>query len=224
MKRLLLLVLVCLLTGCSTTRAPDVRDPWEGWNRGVFAVNQEVDRFVVDPAAVVYRTVVPPVGRDGIHNALGNLSEPVRLLNHLFQGEPGHAGTSLHRLLVNSTVGLGGLIDVAAHNDIQARPTDFGRTLERWGVEPGPYLVVPLLGRSTTRGLGGRGVDYVLDPLFHASDHTLLGRIDDFETPARVLDIQSRLQERGGWPPSGDAYAQRRAWLFRTRGIESPPR
>ena len=215
LTRLATLALVAAsLSACASTRAPDPRDPLEGWNRGVYAANQELDRFVVEPVTVVYRTVVPSVARDGVHNALGNLSEPIYTLNHLFRGDLGGAGTSVHRLLVNSTLGLGGLIDVATHNDIERRPAAFDGTLAHWGVGEGSFLIVPVLGPSTTRGLGGRVVDYFLDPLYHASSHTLLGKIDDGETAARVLDVRSQRMDRGPVDLGDDPYRRIRGWTL----------
>jgi phospholipid-binding lipoprotein MlaA len=143
-------------------------DPWEGFNRRGFAIHQTLDRYLIAPIAAIYRALTPgPIGR-GLHNMLTNLSEPEVAINDILQGRLRRADISTLRFLVNSTVGIGGLLDVVAHADPAAayHENSFGVTLGRWGVKPGPYLFIPLLGPSTIRDLIGGGVDASADP-FH---------------------------------------------------------
>ncbi|MEM7765964.1 MAG: VacJ family lipoprotein [Pseudomonadota bacterium] len=162
--------LVMATGACATTSAPadtttGVYDPFEGFNRRVFAFNEAADKAVVGPTAKVYEAVTPRLARTGISNALGNLNEPVVFANDLLQGESERAGESFYRFFVNSTVGVLGLWDAAAYFGVEGHSEDFGQTLAVWGVDPGPFLVLPLLGPSNLRDTFGSGVDVALDPL-----------------------------------------------------------
>jgi phospholipid-binding lipoprotein MlaA len=140
-------------------------DPWEVSNRRVFALNQSVDRAVIRPLSRLTSGLTPgPIGR-AVHNFVVNLHEPVVILNDLLQARPGPAIRSAFRLVINSTVGLLGAIDVAHALGDPAHKNGFGDTLGRWGAKPGPYLVVPVLGPSTVRDLFGSAVDDATEPL-----------------------------------------------------------
>ena len=142
-------------------------DPLEPLNRSLFAVNQAVDRVTLRPAAQVYRAVVPPPVRVGIRNALGNLRAPTILLNDVLQGEITRASRTAGRFVINSTLGLGGLLDVAQSQfGITGHAEDFGQTLAVWGLGEGPYLFLPVLGPTNPRDLVGTGVDIVASPWF----------------------------------------------------------
>ena len=142
-------------------------DPLEPLNRSIFAFNNAVDSVTLRPAAQAYRAVVPPPVRTGIRNALGNLRAPTILLNDVLQGEITRAGRTASRFLINSTLGLGGLIDVAEWQfGIPGHNEDFGQTLAVWGLGEGPYLFLPLLGPSNPRDLAGTAVDTVASPWF----------------------------------------------------------
>lgn len=166
------LVLAAMLLGaCATGRpaAPDpsqAPDPLEGFNRVMQHVNDGFETVLVKPVDTVYRTVMPRPLRKGLSNAYGNISSPVTFLNDVLQGKPKRAGQTLARFLINSTLGLGGLIDVAAHKGIKPHKEDFGQTLAVWGVKSGPYLVLPLIGPTTVRDGIGYGVDTISDPLY----------------------------------------------------------
>jgi phospholipid-binding lipoprotein MlaA len=140
-------------------------DPFEKLNRKGFAVEMAMDRVIVGPLATVYRLITPgPIGA-GLHHLLVNLSEPGVVINDTLQLRPKRAFLAAGRFLVNSTAGLGGLIDVAARDGVPHRNSSFGDTLGRYGVGPGPYLFLPLVGPSTVRDLAGDGVDATLDPI-----------------------------------------------------------
>lgn len=144
--------LVLTLAGCATTGAPATPgDPLERWNRGVQKVNDAIDRAVLRPVARGYQRVVPRPVRTGIGNVLGNLAFPTTIANDLLQGKFADFGADLGRFALNSTLGLGGLLDPASDLGIRRNDEDFGQTLGRWGVPAGPYLVLPLLGPSTLR-------------------------------------------------------------------------
>ncbi|MFN7178104.1 VacJ family lipoprotein [Hyphomonas sp.] len=156
------------LTACATAPAPgpgDIADPYEGFNRRMFAFNNGVDKYALAPAANVYKAVTPEFARDRVSDFLGNLRSPVTFANDVLQVEPSRAGTTLARFGINTTVGLLGLWDAAEHMGIDGHREDFGQTLAVWGIDSGPYLVMPLLGPTTPRDLLGRGVDAAIDPV-----------------------------------------------------------
>lgn len=170
-----LILVFGLATGCATRPPADdpaalaefeqVNDPLEPFNRAVFEVNDTLDRAVLEPVARVYRFVLPDEARDGIRSALSNLNSPVVFANDLFQFEFERAGITLGRFVINSTVGILGFIDVAEDLGLPEHDEDFGQTLAVWGVDSGPYLMLPLLGPSNPRDTAGRVVDFFLDPI-----------------------------------------------------------
>ena len=168
MNRYLLLVAAVLATaslaGCATDPSGQ-NDPYEKTNRSIFSFDQALDHAVARPVAVFYNHAVPEFARDGVHNFLSNLDAPVTFGNDVLQGSPDRAGQTLGRMVINSTIGLGGLVDVAAKMGIAPHEEDFGQTLGVWGVGEGPYLVVPLTGPSNPRDSVGTVVDYFMDPL-----------------------------------------------------------
>ncbi len=162
-------ILGIVLAGCASpsasTSGADQNDPYESFNRQVFALNEKLDRNVALPAAKFYVHVVPEPLRDGVHNGLTNLSAPVTFANDVLQADGLHAVQTLGRFVVNSTIGLAGLVDVATPMGIPGHDEDFGETLGMYGVGEGPYLVLPLLGPSNPRDAVGHVVDIAFDPL-----------------------------------------------------------
>lgn len=151
------------MAGCATQTA-DGSDPLEGFNRGVYAFNKGVDTVVLRPVAIAYKEVVPDPLRDRIRDFLNNLKSPVILANDLMQGEWDRAEITFRRFFINTTIGLGGLIDIASSVGIPRHTEDFGQTMAVAGVGPGPYIVLPLLGPSNGRDAVGKVVDFFLDP------------------------------------------------------------
>ena len=145
--------------------AQGISDPLEKTNRKIFKFNNAVDHAVINPIIRGYRDVAPPPVRTGLRNFLRNLKSPTTFANKLLQGDFSGAGDVVIRALVNTTVGIGGLIDVAGHHGIKYEPEDFGQTMAVWGVPNGPYLVVPILGPSSLRDYAGYFVDAYADPL-----------------------------------------------------------
>ena len=144
--------------------SPGVDDPWEGVNRRVYAFNAVLDRKVLRPGVVFYHHATPTPIRRGLHNVLVNATHPIIIINDALQLRPVRALTALGRFTVNSTVGLGGVFDVAG-SDLPYHNADFGLTLARYGVPQGPYVYLPVLGPTTIRDGAGRIVDGVVDPL-----------------------------------------------------------
>lgn len=140
-------------------------DPLEPLNRLIFGINDLVDFVILRPVAEIYRAIVPDPVRNGVTNVLDNIFAPVVFLNHVLQGQPEHATVTLFRFLMNSTFGLAGLVDVTSDMGYPRYDTDFNQTLTVWGVDTGPYLVLPLIGPSSFRGATGFVGDYFADPL-----------------------------------------------------------
>ncbi len=202
---LLLLSLLALAACAAAPPADDaeavaefaaINDPMEPTNRALYDVNAELDQKLLGPLATGYRWGVPAAARDGIHNALRNASSPVDLVNHLAQGKPCRAGDTLLRLIINSTFGLGGLIDVAKKMGIPSRETDFGITLGVWGVPPGPYLYMPLLSSSNVRDLAGSGLDLAADPWSWVASGKVFDDADWGRLGMYVVDTSDRWLDR----------------------------
>lgn len=152
-------------TGVSGSGDADIHDPYEGFNRGVFAFNNAVDDAFINPIVLTYREVVPEPGRTGVRNFLRNLKSPMTFMNQTLQGDFSGAGDVLVRAVVNTFVGVGGIFDVAGGEGISYEQEDFGQTLGMWGVGHGPYVVLPVLGPSSMRDYFGYFVDSFADPL-----------------------------------------------------------
>ncbi|RYZ88525.1 MAG: VacJ family lipoprotein, partial [Moraxellaceae bacterium] len=149
-----------------------VNDPWQGFNRGMFTFNLKADRYLLKPIAKAYVRLTPTFFRRGVHNVLSNVMEVPSAFNGLLQGNVASAAHDTGRLLVNSTIGIAGLFDVAQHMGLEtSRDEDFGQTLAVWGVGSGPYIVLPILGPSTLRDTSALPVDWATDPKSYI-DHT----------------------------------------------------
>ncbi len=163
-------VLCAALAGCATTqgtRDHENNDPFEPLNRIVFDANDAIDSAVIKPLAQVYRDAIPEFVRDRIRAFIDNLQEPRIFVNNLLQGRMDAAGITFGRMYVNTTLGLAGLFDVASERDLPRQTGDFGETLYFWGVDSGPYLVLPLLGPSNARDAFGMAVDLYTTPPAH---------------------------------------------------------
>lgn len=172
-----LLAVTFLFSACSTQNADD---PLETYNRGMFRVNEAVDTVLIRPVAAGYHYVVPEGLRWRIGNASDNLYEPISMINAFLQGDFTGGMNNFWRFVINSTVGLAGMHDVAATAGIQGRREDFGQTLAVWGVGSGPYIVLPIMGPSNLRDTAGMAGDWVMDPMNYAlrqdgTDWTLMG-------------------------------------------------
>lgn len=201
------------MSGCASTPGTSTtdNDPYEATNRDVFALNQRLDKAVALPVAEFYVSAVPEPARDGVHNFLTNLNSPVVFANDVLQGDVGHAGETLGRFGVNSTLGLAGLVDVASKMGIPGHDTDFGITLGMWGVGEGPFLMLPLIGPAPPRDLVGKVVDVFLDPLTYVSFRSKiyydigLGTIGIIDLRAQNIDTLESIERT-----SVDYYATTR--------------
>lgn len=170
-----LLMMMAMLSGCAHHPADDPADPLESVNRVVFKVNDKADQYVLRPVAKGYDYVMPDLARQGVNHFFDNLAEPRTILNDVLQAKFKQGASDLGRFLLNTTVGLGGLIDVASDSGLAHHDEDFGQTLGYWGVGEGWYLVIPLLGPSDNRDLIGRAGDWPLAPTFYLDgDHDWL--------------------------------------------------
>ncbi len=166
-----LCVMVLMSAACSTMagRAPSKADPYEGFNRSVDSFNQTMDRYVLEPVAKTYVTVLPELVRDGIGNFFSNLGDVLIAANNLLQGKPEAAVSDIGRFAVNTTVGVLGLMDIATPLGLPKHKEDFGQTLGKWGFDSGPYLVLPFFGPSSVRDAVGTVTALFVDPV--TADH-----------------------------------------------------
>jgi phospholipid-binding lipoprotein MlaA len=168
-------------------------DPWESFNRPIFVFNEKLDTYALKPLAQGYSTVTPDPVEDGISNMFSNVGEVKNLVNSLLQGRFEEAGVSTARFMFNSTFGLLGFFDVATSMDLQHSQSDFGITLGTWGVDSGPYLMLPLLGPSTVRDGLAKFPDSNLEPYGHIDDvpaRNSLRALDIVQTRAGLLSTE----------------------------------
>ncbi len=215
------LLFAALFSGCASVPGEkDPRDPWESMNRTVFKFNEKADKAVLKPAAQAYRFVTPKIVRTGVTNFFSNLNDVTVFFNDLFQGKGQRAVANAGRVIINTTFGVGGLIDVAGAAGNPKRNEDFGQTMGVWGMGPGPYWMLPLLGPSTTRDALGRGVDTVFTPSFYVSDTGAsigLYVLEVVNLRAGLLETEKVLDEAGAvdrYSFLRDAYLQRREVLI----------
>lgn len=190
----LLLSTAACVTAPGSSRQAEL-DKYEQANRKIYSFNRKLDKAVIRPTTVAYRTVVPAAARRGASNALDNVDEPLTFINALLQGKIKTAFRAVDRFAINSTLGVGGLADHATDMGLPRQKEDFGQTLAAWGVGSGPYLMLPLLGPSTLRDTFGFGVDTVTDPFARFQKRTL--EMSSLErngvTAFEAIDLRSRL-------------------------------
>ena len=174
-------------SGCATT-ANNPRDPYEGFNRAMFAVNEGLD-VVVKPIAQGYDAVAPLPVRVVIGNFFGNIWDVWTAANNLLQGKGEEALSDVGRVLINSTVGIGGAFDVAGEMGLTKHSEDFGQTLGKWGVGTGPYFYWPFIGPRTMRDTFGWMVDVTVDPVWGVSDMALRNSL----VATRYVDVRASL-------------------------------
>ncbi len=187
-------------------------DPWYSMNRKIFSFNSTIDRILLKPLAKGYRKITPGFVEKSIGNFFSNLGEVNNLVNSALQGDINQSGVATGRLLVNSTIGLAGFMDVASKWGMEERKEDFGQTLAVWGVSDGPYIMLPFLGSSTVRDAFGRIPDTFLSPVTYVDDDDVragLIALDVVDTRAEYLDAEALI--------TGDKYTFIREVYLQTR-------
>jgi len=205
----------------AVTEFLQINDPLEPTNRTVFEINRNLDAAILKPAATVYRTA-PEFVQARVNNILSNLRSPVIFGNDVLQGELKRAAVTFIRFFLNSTIGIGGLNDMATALGIEGHDEDFGQTLAVWGVPEGPFLMLPLFGPSNPRDAAGMVVDFMVDPLrlwASSSDRSYISYartgIDAVDLRARNMDVLDGVENS-----SLDFYAAIRS-LYRQRRIDA---
>lgn len=187
---------IVLLTGCASTQTKNPQDPFEGYNRAMTSFNDGVDQAVLRPVAKTYQSVTPQPIRTGVSNFFGNIGDLWSMVNHGLQGNGEKTYTHLVRFTTNTVLGFGGILDLASEMQLPRDKQDFGLTLGSWGVQPGPYLVLPLLGPSTVRDTVALPVDAQgnllgeLSPVSHRNALTVLRLVD---TRTNLLGVTDSL-------------------------------
>ena len=172
----------------------EINDPFEDLNRDIFIFNEKLDEKLLKPAALTYRKVTPQFARTGVTNFFNNLEEIDTTINQVLQGEIKYAFNDAGRFVINTTIGLFGLIDVASKMGLEKHEEDFGQTLGVWGIDSGPYIMIPFLGPGNPRDLLSRPISSFLSGTFAMEDNdvklSLIG-IDALETRERLLDAET---------------------------------
>ncbi len=231
MKRLLPLALTALLlSACATTSAPSSErhpdDPWEPFNRSVYAFNSAADKAVLRPVARGYDAITPQPVQRGVRNFFRNLRSPVIMVNLLLQGRPGDLEEEFQRFVTNTLYGIGGLFDVATAGGIDKHEADMGQTLAGWGWEDSRFLMLPLLGPSTVRDTWGRGADSFADVAwrraYQEGAYGLLA-LRIIETRAALLPLDAQLEGAfDEYVLIRDGWLQRRNFLIRAGEVDVP--
>jgi len=217
-RLLMLALLFALLGGCATSSSS--RDPLEPVNRAIYSFNDGFDRVIAKPIAEGYRSVIPGLVRAGITNFFSNLGDLWIAANNLLQGKINDAANDFGRVVINTSIGLFGLIDVASDAGLEKHNEDFGQTLGRWGVTSGPYVVLPFLGPSTVRdalsyGLVDTQADFITQSN-HVPTRNTLVFIRGVDARANLLDASRVLEEAAldKYNFTRDAFLQRRRSLI----------
>jgi phospholipid-binding lipoprotein MlaA len=222
-----MLVLIAALSGCASVSSPDPRDPFEGFNRTMFQFNDRLDQVALKPAATVYSDVLPSFVQTGIGNFFGNIGDVWSAVNSLLQGNLERGFNGVMRVAVNTVLGFGGVLDISSEAGLQSHREDFGQTLGRWGVESGPYVVLPFFGSSTVRDTAGLPVDiygnlwHYKEPVVWRNTGTALHVLD---TRASLLDASNLLEDAAldKYQFVRDAFLQRRAGQVEDHGRARP--
>ena len=208
-------VALVLLAGCASAPGADPRDPWERYNRSMYSFNEAVDTAVLKPVTTAYRDVLPQPVRTGVSNFFGNLGDAWSFVNNILQAKPEGALHSFWRVVINSTMGLGGVLDPATEMRLQRHREDFGQTLGYWGVPAGPYFVLPLFGPSTLRDAAALPVDAYGSAVGHVNDvsvrNSLIG-VNVIQTRASLLTTTDFLESAAldKYSFQRDAFLQKR--------------
>jgi phospholipid-binding lipoprotein MlaA len=219
------------VAGCAVTPGAPANDPYEETNRATFQFNQNVYHAVLIPVAKSYKDTLPAPVRQSVHDFLQNLNEPDVFANDVLQAQGGLAASSLMRLMINSTIGMGGLLDPAGDMGLAYHTNDFGITLATWGFRDGPYLVIPILGPSNERDVAGLVADSFADPadyvaseygyLWVAVVRSAVAGVDELSRNYESLeDLEKTSLDY--YATIRSLYSQRRAALIRHENSKLP--
>lgn len=215
-----------LLSACATVGNTTAHDPWEGLNRATFEFNDAADRAILKPVATAYVNIFPGFVRAGVSNFFENVADVATGLNNFLQGKPEQGTTDFGRVILNSTLGIAGLVDVASDWGLEKHYEDFGQTLAIWGMNSGPYFVIPLLGPSTLRDAPAKAVDpswYYSNAIDNNTVYWSLWGLDKVRQRADLLKAETVLDQA-----ALDRYTfVRDAWVQRRRSQVydgNPPR
>jgi phospholipid-binding lipoprotein MlaA len=238
----IMVLMLCLfmaggVAGCAKSADPanayksNLKDPLEPLNRGIFAFNNAVDYVIIGPLAKIYDTIFPGFVKNSVQSFMRNLKAPLIVANSLLQGDVGNAGVATARFIINTTVGIGGLVDVASKQGLAYRPEDLGQTLAVWGLGDGMYIVLPIIGPSSLRDTAGLVGDSLADPVrIYANDTDNMwiyysrAALEGIDTRNR-MDKGIRDLRRNSldyYAAVRSAYAQKRQSLIRNENPDSP--
>lgn len=216
-----LILIIALLSGCASNRAAeanDINDPFEPVNRQIYRFNEFADKWVARPIAKGYQFVTPAIVRTGVTNFFDNLSYPVDIINALLQGKFSQAGLDTSRLVINTTVGVLGIMDPATDAGLAKNNEDFGQTLGAWGVPEGPFIIVPFFGPRTFRSGTGDLVDLYINPQFRIFSSSVQTKVNIFwlvHERSKLIGIDEEVQRAfDRYAFVRDAYLQNRQFLL----------
>ena len=216
------------LIGCATApnAKKDPRDPFEGFNRASYTFNDALDRALLKPAAKGYKAITPDFVEAGVSNFFSNLGQPTVIVNDLLQAKFKDGLADTGRFLVNTTVGIGGLFDPASKVGFDRHDEDFGQTLGKWGVQSGPYLMVPFFGPSTVRDGFGAGVDVFTNPVHYVERDAWrygLQGMDLIDSRARRLPLEDTLNAAyDKYAFIKNAFLQQREYAVKDGNVPPP--
>ncbi len=217
MKKLTVLIaFTFFISGCASLKSDNPQDPLENFNRPIYKFNRGLDKAVLRPVARGYKAITPEPVQKGVSNIFENFEDIVTSVNGLLQGKVTQSGSDLLRVIVNSTVGLVGIFDVASSWGLDKHDEDFGQTLGYWGIKPGPYVMLPILGPTDFRDAWGKVGDYPLNPLRYSHDIALrnsMTGLNLLNKRASLLQFDSQLEESiDEYAFIRDAYLQNRQY------------
>ena len=218
------LLWLCILSSISAVADESVNaDPYQQINQNIFSFNQSLDEYIARPVAKMYVAVMPDFAERGIANMFDNLNEVTNIFNDLLQGKFTQAANDTGRFGINSTLGIGGLFDVASLLSFKKSDgEDFGQTLGYWGVPQGPYIMLPFFGPSTLRDAPSRFADQLTDPLDyldHSTDRAVTTALSLVNTRASLLEFDNLLSG-DSYILVRDVYLQRRAYQVTDGAVE----
>ena len=221
LRGLLIVPLLMVFSGCASTQyVGNERDPWQGFNRSMYSFNDGLDRAILKPAAKGYQAITPDFVEQGVRNFFSNLDDVSVAVNNLLQGKIGNAFSDVGRIVVNSTIGVLGLFDVASPMGMRKHDEDFGQTLGKWGAGPGPYIMLPFFGPSTLRDSPSIVVDRVLlNPLTYVElktgERIAIIALDTVSVRAELLSLEETVDEisTDKYAFIRDVYLDRRDFL-----------